>query len=138
MVPPVMAGRTRPIREGYSVALVMAGLPSDVTDLIAGERVTVLRRARQQYIGRIEDGEVKLALRRTVEAVGKTIEPEALELAAASIGGFAYMLQLVGYFMWEEAWTSQVITAEDARRGIAEAREDFRRGVLEATVREMS
>lgn len=81
----------------------MAGLPSDVTDLIADERVTVLRRARQQYIGRIEDGEVKLALRRSVEAIGKTIEAEALELAAASIGGFAYMLQLVGYFMWEEA-----------------------------------
>lgn len=98
-----MAGRTRPIREGHSVALVMAGLPSDVTDLIADERVTFLCRARQQYIGRIEDGEVKLALRRSVEAVGKTIEPEALELAAASIGGFAYMLQLVGYFMWEEA-----------------------------------
>lgn len=81
----------------------MAGLPSVVTDLIADERVTFLRRARQQYIGRIEDGEVKLALRRSVEAVGKTIEAEALELAAASIGGFAYMLQLVGYFMWEEA-----------------------------------
>ncbi len=81
----------------------MAGLPSDVTDLIADERVTFLRRARQQYIGRIEDGEVKLALRRSVEAIGKTIEAEALELAAASIGGFAYMLQLVGYFMWEEA-----------------------------------
>lgn len=138
MVPPVMAGRTRPIREGHSVALVMAGLPSDVTDLIADERVTFLRRARRQYIGRIEDGEVKLALRRSVEAAGKTIEPEALELAAASIGGFAYMLQLVGYFMWEEARMSQTITAEDARRGIAEAREDFRRGVLEATVREMS
>ena len=85
MVPPVMTGRTRPVREGYSVALVMAGLPSDVTDLIAGERVTVLRRARQQYIGRIEDGEVKLALRRTVEAVGKTIEPEALELSLIHI-----------------------------------------------------
>lgn len=83
--------------------MVMAGLPSVVTDLIADERVTFLRRARQQYIGRIEDGEVKLALRRSVEAVGKTIEAEALELAAASIGGFAYMLQLVGYFMWEEA-----------------------------------
>lgn len=83
--------------------MVMAGLPSDVTDLIADERVTFLRRARQQYIGRIEDGEVKLALRRSVEAIGKTIEAEALELAAASIGGFAYMLQLVGYFMWEEA-----------------------------------
>lgn len=81
----------------------MAGLLSDVTDLIADERVTFLCRARQQYIGRIEDGEVKLALRRSVEAVGKTIEREALELAAASIGGFAYMLQLVGYFMWEEA-----------------------------------
>ena len=81
----------------------MAGLPSDVTDLIADERVTFLRRARQQYIGRIEDGEVKLALRRSVEAIGKTIEAEALEFAAASIGGFAYMLQLVGYFMWEEA-----------------------------------
>lgn len=126
------------IREGYRVALVMAGLPTDVTDLISDERVTFLRRARQQHIGRISDGEVRVALRRTVESAGKRIDTDALDTAVKAAGGFAYMMQLVGYFIWEEAWNETCITSEAAHKGVAEAQEDFTRGVIEATCREMS
>lgn len=57
--------------------------------------------------------------------------------AVASIDGFPYMLQLVGYWMWEEALASP-ITLEDARRGIRLASNELREGVLAATYHELS
>lgn len=126
------------IREGHKVALVMAGLPSDVTGLISDERITFLRRARQQHIGLIDDAEVRSALKMTFEASGKSADREALELMTGAVGGFAYMLQLVGYFTWEEAWSEEKVTSCHARHGIEQANDDFRRGVIEAIVREMS
>lgn len=113
------------VREGHKVALVMAGLPSDVTGLVSGERIAFLRRARLQHIGLIDDAEMRSALRMTFEAAGKSVEREALELMTSAVGGFAYMLQLVGYFMWEEAWREATVTALHARFGIEQATEDL-------------
>lgn len=126
------------VREGKKVALVMAGLPSNATDLIDDERVTFLRRARQQRLGRIGDAEVARAFRKTIESAGKTIEEDALQLAVEASAGFAYMMQLVGYFAWAESNGSPVVTRQHAEQGIERARDDFRHGVLDATYREMS
>lgn len=126
------------VREGKKVALVMAGLPTNVTDLIDDERITFLRRARQRHLGRIGDVEVAGAYRRTVEVGGKTIGDDALNMAVQAANGFAYMMQLVGYFSWMESGNSSIITREDTERGIARAQDDFRHGVLDATYREMS
>ena len=77
------------IREGKNISLVMAGLPANVTDLIGNERISFLRRARQHYIGRINDLEVAQAFRKTIEQSGKTINADALNLATEAIRGFA-------------------------------------------------
>ena len=63
------------ISGGHRVALVMAGLPMEVTDLIDDRRVTFLRRARLHHLGRIGDAEVRQAFARTVRSAEKDIEP---------------------------------------------------------------
>ncbi|MDM8287865.1 AAA family ATPase [Slackia piriformis] len=126
------------VREGRKASLVMAGLPSNVTDLVGDERITFLRRARQRHLGRISDGEIARAFRSTIENAGKEISPEALACLVEASRGFAYMMQLVGYFTWFESGTGSAITEEHARRGVALARSDFEAGVLDATYREMS
>ena len=126
------------IREGHRVALVMAGLPTAVTDLVDDGRVAFLRRARKHYIGRIEDSEVRRAFAQTIRSAGKDVVPGALDEAVAAAGGFAYMMQLVGYFIWQETGEGPIVTRDDALRGAEAAESDFRRGVLEATYREMS
>lgn len=126
------------VREGLSVALVMAGLPMEVTDLVEDRRVTFLRRARQRYLGPIEEREIRQAFTRTVESAEKRIESDALDVAVAATGGFAYMMQLVGYFMWAESGEQGIIRCGHAERGVRMARDDFRRGVLDATYSEMS
>lgn len=87
---------------------------------------------------RIGETEVRLALRRAVESAGKTIEDAALGSAARAADGSAYMLQLVGYFAWEEAWGRETLDPASVARGIEEARDDFSRGVLDVAYREMS
>lgn len=132
-------GGARPIASGDGEGVRgRAGLPSDVTALISDDRASFLRRARQRNIGRIDETDVRLALRRTIESAGKTIEDGALDSAARATDGFAYMLQLVGYIAWEEAWGRETLDFASVARGIEEARDDFSRGVLDATYREMS
>ena len=126
------------ISGGHRVALVMAGLSMEVTDLIDDRRVTFPRRARLRHLGRIGDAEVRQAFARTVRSAEKDIEPQALSEAVAAVDGFAYLMQLVGYFTWMEAEDSQTIALDHAEQGVSAARDDFRRGVLEATYREMS
>ena len=126
------------VREGRKVALVMAGLPQHVSALVSNEDVSFLRRARQHYLGNISDAEVEVAFEKTVESGGRTIDRKALTSAVKAIGGFPYMMQLVGYYIWEEAANEQEISLSHAERGIALAQEDFRFGVLNSTFRELS
>lgn len=126
------------VRARLPVALSMAGLPVNVGDLVGDRRVSFLRRARQFVLGPISDVEVSRAFRQTVVQAGKGIDDEALALATEAAQGFPYMMQLVGYFMWAESAVEDLITPEGARRGILDAREDFRTGVLERTWHEMS
>jgi len=55
------------VREKRKVALLMAGLPYKVSELLRNDSVSFLRRAQQRTLGRIPDFEISEALRRTIE-----------------------------------------------------------------------
>ena len=118
------------VRENRRVALLMAGLPHQVSQLVNSEAVSFLRRASRIQLGRINDFEIEDALRKTVEAGGKTIDDTALEQCVQAIGGFPYMMQLVGFRVWDASGESTSITPDDARRGIMAARHDLEQQVL--------
>ena len=58
------------IREGRKVALLLAGLPGEVSSLLQDRSVSFFRRACQHHLGRIEDYEIALAMKRTIETRG--------------------------------------------------------------------
>lgn len=126
------------VREGRKVALLMAGLPSKVSALLRDDSVSFLRRASYHQLGRVDDGAVRDALRKTVEAGGRSIESSALDCAVRAIEGFPYMMQLVGYRMWDESPTRREISAQDVVRGTEYAERDIERKILETTYRELS
>lgn len=126
------------IREGRQVALVMAGLPGYVSQLLNDKSVSFLRRSSQRHLGRIDDNDIRVAFERTVLDAGKTIEADALEMAVGSIAGFPYMMQLVGYRTWSEASQAQKITVEHVARGIELARRGMNEGVLATTYKGLS
>lgn len=126
------------IRENKKVALVMAGLPSNVTDLLENGDVSFLRRSQQRYLGRINDVDIEAAFQRTVEDAGKQIDDDALQECVQAIDGFPYMMQLVGYRAWEASGDARSIHSNAAETGISRAQRELESGVLATTYRELS
>ncbi|MDR0945514.1 MAG: ATP-binding protein, partial [Bifidobacteriaceae bacterium] len=108
------------VREGRNVALVMAGLPSAISDLLNDAILTFLRRATPFHLGPLDLSDVHAFLDRTIEDSGRTITPEALSAATDATAGYPFMVQLVGYHIWQRADHGR-ITDEAAAAGIAVA-----------------
>lgn len=125
------------VGEDRNVALVMAGLPSNVAQLVSDESVSFLRRARQHHLGRVDDADIEIAFRRTLADAGAQIDDDAVAVAVSAIEGYPYMLQLVGYWTWEQA-DGAPIRAEHVARGTRQALQELTDGVLAATYRELS
>lgn len=125
------------VRENRKVALIMAGLPFQVSELVDDKRISFLRRAVKRRLARLSDADVENAFIATVEDAGKRIGHDAVKLAVEAAEGFPYMMQLVGYRFWA-ASRGEEITLQDVERGAAQAAEEFRSGVLETTLSELS
>ena len=125
------------IREGKKVALLMAGLPSEVSSLLNNRSVSFLWRASRYELGRVSDGDVSEAFVRTIEDAGGSITQKALNKSVEAIEGFPNMLQLVGYRSWQHAKKNRIGESE-TDIGIAEAKRDFDDRVLKATLSSLS
>ncbi|MBQ6334615.1 MAG: ATP-binding protein [Erysipelotrichaceae bacterium] len=127
------------LRQRYPrTSLVMAGLPANIYDLLNNKSVSFLRRARQRFLGRIPDQEIELSFKKTLEKGGKQIDDKDLKQIVKTIDGFAYMMQLTGYYIWEASGEKTKISSEDVRKGIEYAVSEFRIGILDHTFQELS
>lgn len=126
------------VTEGRQVALVMAELPFHIDRLVSNRSVSFLRRSIQRRIGHIPASDVEEAIRLTVTDAGKDLTQDALDACVKAVDGFAYMLQLVGYRMWNAGIREEVLGIDSATRGIIAARRDMEEQVLSATYRELS
>ena len=126
------------VRERAHVALVFAGLPMGVMDLINGKAMTFLRRAVSEELGAISCLEVGLSLQESFGQSGLLLEGEALERAAELTGGYPYLIQLVGFYVWERANAHRVDDATvrmgDIDTGAAIAMERFHQTVHEPAI----
>lgn len=109
------------IRDDREVALVMAGLPSAVSEMLNDDVLTFLRRADRLDLGDVALDDVADALRATIVAGGRTIDDDALTEATTATGGYPFMIQLVGYHLWRRADEDRIDLGV-ARAGIAAAR----------------
>lgn len=125
------------VRENRKIGLLMAGLPYNVSSLISGKTTSFLRRATQHKLGTIADEDVSEAIAKTLHDVNKGIDERALDKAVDAIKGFPFMLQLVGYNLWN-ATASDTFTESDVEHAVAQAQSELRRRVLDATLRELS
>lgn len=115
------------IRERRNIAIVFAGLPQMVSDLFNDEVITFLRRAKTNVLTDVPIDEVHNAFAKTFLASGMAITDEQLATAAAATAGYPYMIQLVGYHIWDSADMndSDTITDDDVSNGITEAHHDL-------------
>lgn len=115
--------RDVPDERKHGVAFVFAGPPS-VVDGIVNERVlTFLRRAVRHGLSDIPLPDVRNAYQSTVAESGLAIGSEDAMEAARASAGYPYMIQLVGYYMWQSAQRrrSHAIERCDVEQATADA-----------------
>lgn len=92
-------------------------------DLINGKALTFLRRALPEDLAPINQVEVALSMGDSFVATGLTIEDNLLSRAAKATMGYAYLVQLVGYSIWQRAnlhrAKSAIVSERDVTEGIA-------------------
>jgi len=126
------------VRERRDVALIMAGLPPKVSNLLRDDSISFIRRAFHHHLGEIKESEVRFSMKKTIEFAGRTIDKEALSLAVKNTKGFPFMIQLIGYQIWRQHPEIKNISFEDAEEGIVLAQNDLERMIIDATYRELS
>lgn len=90
-------------REQRPIAFAAAGLPSAVQDILNDDILTFLRRADRHTLGAVDPADVADALAGPIQTAGRTIDPDALEAAVAAAGGYPFLIQLIGYWIWRSA-----------------------------------
>jgi hypothetical protein len=125
------------LMEERKVAIALAGLPASVSDLLNTDVITFLRRAYKERLGNIEIDAVRAGLESTFSDNGRTLEQSALDAAAAATEGYPYLIQMIGFQIWEMS-DSEHIGLGDAERGIKIARESLADNVHEASLSDLS
>jgi predicted transcriptional regulator len=107
----------------HGVAFVFAALPSMVDEVLNNKVLTFLRRSQQQVLAEVPLADVRAAYVDAVRESGKEIGQEDAFSAAQAAAGYPYMVQLVGYYMWQAADRrgSKTIERADVERGASDA-----------------
>jgi hypothetical protein len=125
------------VRERREVALLMAGLPNNVLQMFQHKTISYLRRAFRKQLDSISIPEVHMAMEDTIKLSDRTIDKDALSMAATATNGFPFLIQLIGFYMFSQS-DKKKITVEDAVRGIEIAKIDMERMIIDATIRDLS
>jgi hypothetical protein len=125
------------VREHKKVALLMAGLPGKVLLALRDDDISFLRRAFQVQLEPILLEETAIAMRKTFEAGNKHIAEKDVAAAAEATGGYPYMIQLVGFYIWEQAAGKENIETVDVADGVRIAQAYLERTVYDVTFREL-
>ena len=126
-------------REQRPVAFVGAALPQIEDSLLSDDAATFLQRCSRYDVDRLDPQATRTAIREPIAQRGAAIDPEALDDAVTATSGYAFMVQLVGFYSWEAAADPCAgIAAADVAKGIAEAEERMGRLVLSSTWRGLS
>jgi len=97
----------------YSVSMVIAGLPSVVTDILNDDILTFLRRAKQVELENVETMVVEHEFKKVFLGSDTKLTEEIASKAAIATYGYPYLIQLVGYYLWEEMQESDSIDLFD-------------------------
>lgn len=110
--------------------------------LLAGDDdlITFLRRAERPVLGSVDLGDAMTALRQPIEEGGRPISDEALRRAADATRdqqgavGYPFLIQPVGYYVWNQNRGREEITVEDVERRVEVAQRKFGSLVLDPAV----
>ncbi|MDR0199956.1 MAG: ATP-binding protein [Streptococcaceae bacterium] len=124
------------ISENYDISLVMAGLPQAISDLLNDNILTFFRRANRIQLGNLNIELVKMDYQQIFLKSDFSITKEEVEEAALATQGYPYLIQLVGYYLWENL--KQYPAEESLQRAKILAQADLFQNVHEVVYNELS
>lgn len=122
------------LQEGYPIWLFMAGLPHAVADTLNDEILSFLRRAKRITLPTIPVEMVYLDYRRAFN----NLDDKIVQVAANYTQGFPYLIQLVGYYLWDALEESGVNAEETLEEAKLQAKLIFKQDVLGAAYQDCS
>lgn len=126
------------IRAGLPIALMFAGLPAAVSDLLNEGVATFLRRADRIDLHAVSVTETARSYAELFAQGGYRLASERADEAAEATGGYPFLIQLVGYFLWQQAEAGEVLDSAAVERAVAAARRRHERVVIEAALAPVS
>jgi hypothetical protein len=125
------------VMEKRDVALLLAGLPGNVIQMLSNDSISFLRRAFRRELGPVGMPDVRSVLRKTIALAGRSIETKALEYAAEQTDGLPFLIQLIGYHVFNQS-SAKTIDMADVTAGVKDAQEDAENMVLDATLADLT
>ena len=112
-----------PDSQKKGVAFAFAGLPSLVDELVNHKVLTFLRRSLKRELGDVPLPDVRGAYELSFAESGKQLDSELALRCAELTAGYPYMIQLVGYYVWQSAERGgrSVVEIRDVERGFEDA-----------------
>jgi hypothetical protein len=124
------------LREGLPVALLMAGLPSAVEDVLNDKVLTFFRRANRVTLKDVDIESVRIAFNESFGEGDRSFASGVDRYAAEVTEGFPYLIQLVGYYLWKSA--GRTIDAQDVDKALAMSKVDLYRNIHDLMIIESS
>lgn len=93
----------------YSVSLVMAGLPSVISDILNDDVLTFLRRAKQVELENVEVMIVEHEFKKVFKEFDVTVSENLISEFAKATYGYPYLIQLIGYYLWEALYGNSIL-----------------------------
>jgi len=125
-------------REDRQLAFVGAGLASTITDVVNDDVLTFLRRAERHALGSVASEDVAHAIRTPIEATGRRVADDVLDVMVGGTRGYPFLIQLVGAQVWRLRQSEPEISMESAREGVSSALRRLGRLVYEPALADAS
>jgi hypothetical protein len=124
------------MRDGHNVALLMAGLPKSVAGVLNDKVLTFLHRSHRIKLGNVDTMLVNRLYELTFANAGFAMPDGLAADAAKSTCGFPYLIQLVGYYLWNAS--GQKPTGEDLEEALLNSKSELFQNVYQIMWREAS
>lgn len=96
-------------REDYPVALMMTGLPENISELQNEDVMTFLLRGKRIPLSSLNLSQIEFSYSKVFNQSGYKVNADTLNKMAVMTMGYSYAFQLLGYLVWNAAKESKII-----------------------------
>jgi hypothetical protein len=129
------------IREGYDISVLMAGLPHAISTVLRDDVITFFRRANQVRLGNLDTDLVEFDYNAIFSRQFADLNRDVIHQAACDTEGYPYLIQLIGYNLWENlaANSSGTLSESDVlERALLQSKNSLYKNVHELIFHETS